>query len=90
SLGPASLAAHVSLSSHIQLSKNRHQFSVKKSNPSSNQDPRATSISSSFPIFSRTKDFVASSAAALVSERTYKRHTPNKSTEVFHKSVVFS
>ncbi|WP_205654269.1 hypothetical protein, partial [Agrobacterium cavarae] len=76
-------------SSHIQLSKNRHQSSVKKSNPSSLQDPRATSIRSSFPIFSRTKDFVASSAAALVSERTYKRHTPNKSTEVFQQNPYF-
>ncbi|WP_296098634.1 hypothetical protein, partial [uncultured Agrobacterium sp.] len=61
----------------------------KNQTPQVNLDPRETSISSSFPIFSRTKDFVASSAAALVSERTYKRTPPNKSTHVFHKSVVF-
>ncbi|MGP4800002.1 hypothetical protein, partial [Agrobacterium cavarae] len=34
-------------------------------------------------------DFVASSAAALVSERTYKRHTPNKSTDVFQQNPYF-
>jgi membrane carboxypeptidase/penicillin-binding protein len=36
--------------------------------------------------FSETKDFVASSAAALVSEAVYKSNQPNKSTQVFRKS----
>jgi hypothetical protein len=36
--------------------------------------------------FSRTKDFVASSAAALVSEAVYKSNQPNKSTQLFRKS----
>ncbi|WP_205909136.1 hypothetical protein, partial [Neorhizobium lilium] len=35
--------------------------------------------------FFRTKNFVASSDAALVSERRYKSITPNKSTQVLKK-----
>jgi cell division inhibitor SulA len=39
--------------------------------------------------FSRTKDFVASSAAALVSEAVYKSNQPNKSTAIL-KNCHFS
>ncbi|MBP1847233.1 hypothetical protein J2046_005516, partial [Rhizobium petrolearium] len=40
--------------------------------------------------FSRTKDFVASSAAALVSDTAYRGTQKNKSTGVFKKMSFFS
>ncbi|WP_176439453.1 hypothetical protein, partial [Rhizobium esperanzae] len=62
---PASSAAHVSLSSHLQLSKNRRPSAVTKTR--SKPKPEATNQQSPIRLsFFRTKDFVASSAAALV------------------------
>ncbi|WP_210162169.1 hypothetical protein, partial [Agrobacterium sp. 224MFTsu3.1] len=63
---PASFAAHVSLSSHIQLSKNRPHQTVTKSNPKSIKPLETNKHSAHHPDFFRTKVVVASSAAALV------------------------
>jgi len=70
--GPASFAAHVSLSSHLQLSNNRPEkpghFPVK---PQALKPGTPISITAN-PGNSRARNFVASSAAALVSDRAYK------------------
>jgi hypothetical protein len=63
---PASSAAHVSLSSHLQLSNNRRTKKPStKPAPNLSQEQQ-TSIPPIRLSFFRTKDFVASSAAALV------------------------
>jgi len=63
---PQAFAAHVSLSSHLQLSKNRPLSAVTKPNPQTLKPGKQTSKSANPLDFSRTKQFVASSAAALV------------------------
>ncbi|MGE8106095.1 hypothetical protein ACQKP1_20595, partial [Allorhizobium sp. NPDC080224] len=45
-----------------------------------------TSITANFKRFSRTKDFVASSAAALVSERMYRFASPSSQQPSSRKS----
>ena len=70
-------AVHVSLSSIFNCQKTDDTKAVTKSN---RQAIKPGNQSASQPIsldFSRTKDFVASSAAALVSERGYRFHTAN-------------
>ncbi|MFD1726619.1 hypothetical protein ACFSGY_17985, partial [Rhizobium viscosum] len=48
---------------------------------------RATNQHAANPLdFFRTRDFVASSAAALVSEWAYNPHTPKQSTGLFQKN----
>ncbi|WP_220338112.1 hypothetical protein, partial [Rhizobium mesosinicum] len=79
-LSSASSAAHVSLSSHLQLSNNRQTHK-----PSQNQRPKPKAQSnkpaSANPLdFLRTRNFVASSAAALVSEWAYNPTKPKQST----------
>ncbi|WP_210163487.1 hypothetical protein, partial [Rhizobium mongolense] len=57
-------AAHVSLSSHLQLSNNRPDISSHKAKPKpESPSPNQQSSQSGNP---RAKDIVASSAAALV------------------------
>jgi len=84
-LSSASSAAHVSLSSHLQLSNNRRHPSRHKINAPNFRQEQQTSISQSACFF-RTRDFVASSAAALVSEWAYNPHTPKQSTGLFQKN----
>ncbi|WP_210252965.1 hypothetical protein, partial [Rhizobium sp. 18065] len=70
-------AVHVSLSSIFNCQKTDDPKAVTKSN---RQAIKPGNQSASQPIsldFSRTKVVVASSAAALVSERGYRFHTSN-------------
>ncbi|WP_210209261.1 hypothetical protein, partial [Rhizobium phaseoli] len=79
SLDPASSAAHVSLSSNLQLSKNRRPKAVTKTR--SKLSPRTQTSNPPIRLsFFRTRDFVASSAAALVSEWAYRTNPFSKST----------
>ncbi|WP_210278547.1 hypothetical protein, partial [Rhizobium sp. BK377] len=85
-LSSASSAAHVSLSSHLQLSNNRRHFSRRKIN-APNLKPRATNQHAANPLdFFRTRNFVASSAAALVSEWAYN---PTPSKQSTHPTQLF-
>ncbi|WP_212282825.1 hypothetical protein, partial [Agrobacterium tumefaciens] len=83
---PASFAAHVSLSSHIQLSKNRPYQTVTKSFPQSLNPGKQTSYQ---PIRLISLERKSSSPAApppSFSERTYKSTPPNKSTQQYQKN----
>jgi hypothetical protein len=63
---PANSAAHVSLSSHIQLSNNRPDNPVEFPQAQSPKAPNPQSAKTKPIRKPRTKDIVASSAAALV------------------------
>ncbi|KAA3518875.1 hypothetical protein DXM25_13160, partial [Agrobacterium rosae] len=55
--------------------KKQTHISVKTNKPKlESLNPQKPNLTANFPVFSRTKDIVASSAAALVSERTYRGH----------------
>jgi hypothetical protein len=99
---PRKPADHVSLSSHIQLSKNRRAKQTGKNpkakpsktpNASTSRDQTETrspiSSRQSHVVFSRTKDIVASSAAALVSERFIVLRA-SMSQQAFLKKCHFS
>ncbi|WP_221126897.1 hypothetical protein, partial [Rhizobium bangladeshense] len=76
---PASSAAHVSLSSILQLSNNRRQMPSPKPAPNLSQEQQTSNPPIRLSFF-RTRDFVASSAAALVSEWAYRTIPFSKST----------
>ncbi|WP_221157428.1 hypothetical protein, partial [Rhizobium lentis] len=81
SADPASSAAHVSLSSNLQLSNNRRPKAVTK--PAPNLGPKQQTSNPPIRLsFLRTRDFVASSAAALVSEWAYNPTPFSKSTAI--------
>jgi hypothetical protein len=65
-ISPANSAAHVSLSSHIQLSNNRPDNPVEFPQAQSPKAPNPKSAKTKPIRKPRTKDIVASSAAALV------------------------
>ncbi|NKF14178.1 hypothetical protein [Rhizobium phaseoli] len=82
---PRSSAAHVSLSSNLQLSKNRRPKAVTKTR--SKLAPRTQTSNPPIRLsFFRTRDFVASSAAALVSEWAYRTNPFSKSTALLEKN----
>jgi hypothetical protein len=62
------------------VSKNQSQNPKVKAAKTKRAPAKKTNLTANSLVFSRTKDIVASSAAALVSERTYKGHHRNKST----------
>ncbi|WP_205836891.1 hypothetical protein, partial [Neorhizobium alkalisoli] len=57
--------------------------------PEPNRNPAHNQHSPILKDSTRTKDFVASSAAALVSEAVYRSTPINKSTAVFKKMSFF-
>lgn len=83
---PASFAAHVSLSSHIQLSKNRPLKAVKKSNPRNHQASKPNKQPAHSLIYLERKTSSPAAPPPSFSERTYKRTPPNKSTGQIRKT----
>ncbi|WP_210163570.1 hypothetical protein, partial [Rhizobium mesoamericanum] len=77
---PASFAAHVSLSSHLQLSNNRPDTPVKALRKPKPISPGINQHLSQSARNFRAKVVVASSAAALVSDRAYRPCPFSKST----------
>ncbi|WP_210162747.1 hypothetical protein, partial [Sinorhizobium meliloti] len=85
--GPASSAAHVSLSLYSIVKKQTRNTSRQRSNKTKTCKAQSRQSASANLGNPRAKDIVASSAAALVSDRAYRPPPSDTSTTIFKKSA---